>query len=63
MSEQAKMYKMEVVQKSLIDCCNVKEGYTTKGGIERDGILLAIKDERKHLVQNEVRDWLKQNGF
>ncbi|AYN67413.1 flavodoxin [Euzebyella marina] len=49
--------------RQLCENCNVKEGYTTKGGIERDGILLAIKDERKHLVQNEVRDWLKQNGF
>ena len=36
----------------------VPEGFTTTGGIERDGIYLAIKDERAKEVRSQVRDWL-----
>ena len=38
----------------------VLEGFTTKGGIERDGVLLAIKDARASEVKAEVRAWLKR---
>jgi flavodoxin len=38
----------------------VLEGFTTTGGIERDGIYLAIKDERAREVRSQVRDWLKR---
>ena len=38
----------------------VPEGFTTTGGIERDGIYLAIKDERAREVQSQVRDWLRK---
>jgi len=39
---------------------NVLEGFTTTGGIERDGIYLAIKDERATEVRLQVRDWLRR---
>jgi flavodoxin len=38
----------------------VLEGFTTTGGIERDGIYLAIKDERAREVRSQVRDWLRR---
>jgi flavodoxin len=38
----------------------VLEGVTTTGGIERDGIYLAIKDERAKEVRSQVRDWLRR---
>ncbi len=40
--------------------CEVLEGLSVKGGIERDGIYLAIKDERRKQVEKEVRQWLEQ---
>jgi flavodoxin len=45
----------ELCPKSL-----VLEGFVTAGGIERDGVLLAIKDARATEVQAEVRKWLKR---
>ena len=39
---------------------NVLEGFTTTGGIEREGIYLAIKDERATEVLSQVRDWLRR---
>lgn len=36
------------------------EGFTTTGGIERDGVYLAIKDERAREVRSQVRDWLRR---
>jgi flavodoxin len=43
-------------------CANSKilEGFTIKGGIEKDGVYLAIKDEKKEKAEKEVRDWLKR---
>lgn len=35
-------------------------GFSTKGGIERDGILLAIQGERQKQVQKEVEKWLRE---
>lgn len=34
-------------------------GFSTRGGLERDGIYLAIKGERRKEVYAEVTDWLK----
>jgi hypothetical protein len=34
------------------------EGFSTTGGIERDGKLLVIKDERAVEVESEVKKWL-----
>ncbi|MCX2740115.1 flavodoxin [Pontibacter anaerobius] len=38
---------------------NVLEGFSIKGGLERDGILLAIKGERREEVRAEVIEWLR----
>ena len=46
--------------KELCPDSTVLEGFTTTGGIERDGIYLAIKDERAKEVRSEVRDWLRR---
>ena len=46
--------------KELCPGSTVLEGFTTTGGIERDGIYLSIKDERAREVRSQVRDWLKR---
>jgi hypothetical protein len=46
--------------KELCRDSTVPEGFTTTGGIERDGIDLAIKDERAKEVRSQVRDWLRR---
>src|SRR5688572_11879080 len=46
--------------KELCPESTVLEGFVTRGGIERDGILLAIKDERAAEVKREVRNWLRK---
>lgn len=38
---------------------NVLEGFSTRGGLERDGIYLAIKGDRREEVHAEVTDWLR----
>ena len=39
---------------------NVLEGFTTRGGVERDGQLLIIKDERAKEAETNVRQWLQK---
>lgn len=39
--------------------CDVRQGFSTKGGYEKRGITLAIKAERKQEVQKEVLRWLE----
>jgi flavodoxin len=46
--------------KELCRDSTVREGLTTTGGIERDGIYLAIKDERAKEVRSQVRHWLRR---
>ncbi len=46
--------------KELCPDGTVLEGFTTTGGIERDGIYLAIKDERAREVRSQVRVWLRR---
>ncbi|QNL51836.1 flavodoxin [Olivibacter sp. SDN3] len=41
----------------------VLEGFTTKGGVERDGILFVMQGDREKQVQNEVQNWLKKLGW
>ncbi len=38
---------------------NILEGFSTRGGLERDGIYLAIKGERREEVHTEVTNWLR----
>ncbi|MDT0690039.1 flavodoxin [Salegentibacter sp. F188] len=40
----------------------ILEGFSVEGGSERDGVLLAIKDERAREVWEEVKDWLQKIG-
>ncbi len=46
--------------KELAPNSKVLEGYTTKGGIERDGILLVIQGDKEKQVKEAVSTWLKK---
>ncbi len=46
--------------KALCPNSNVLEGFTTKGGVERDGQYLVIKDEKAKEVGMDVEKWLKK---
>ncbi len=46
--------------KELCPESTVAEGLAIKGGIERDGIMLTIKDARAQEVRNIVSVWLKR---
>lgn len=48
--------------RSLCTGCNVQQGYSTKGGLERDGIYLAIEGKRREAVRGEIRKWLREIG-
>ncbi|MEQ8882749.1 MAG: flavodoxin [Cyclobacteriaceae bacterium] len=37
---------------------NILEGYSTRGGIERDGILFVMEGEKEVEVRKEVHNWL-----
>ena len=39
---------------------NVLEGFSVKGGIERDGIYLNIKDEKRKEAEAAVKEWLRR---
>jgi flavodoxin len=49
--------------KQLCPNSKVLEGFSTKGGIERDGVLFVMKDDKQQQVQAEVRDWLQKIGM
>jgi hypothetical protein len=38
----------------------VLEGFVTRGGVERDGQLLVIKEARAEEAQQEVESWLRR---
>ena len=44
--------------KELCTGCNLLEGFVTKGGNERDGVKLAIRDARADEVRVAVHEWL-----
>ena len=46
--------------KTLCGGCTVLDGFTTRGGVERDGVLLAIKDARAAEVRTEIINWLRR---
>jgi flavodoxin len=46
--------------KELCPNSKVLEGFTMKGGVERDGILLAIKDEKRKEAEMNVKGWLQK---
>jgi len=39
------------------------EGFEIRGGIERDGVLLAIKDEKKKEAEQKIIMWLQNLGL
>jgi len=41
----------------------VLEGYSTKGGVERDGILFVMEGNKEKLVEKEVQQWLVKIGL
>src|SRR5690606_7999993 len=49
--------------KQLCPDSKVLQGYSTKGGVERDGILYVMEGEKEKEVQAEVQNWLKKIGF
>jgi flavodoxin len=49
--------------KELCPKSTVLEGFSTKGGIERDGILFVMEGEKEKQVQIEVQNWLKKIGL
>ncbi|MDR6843426.1 flavodoxin [Flavobacterium granuli] len=49
--------------KELCPKSTVLEGFSTKGGIERDGILFVMEGEKEKQVQIEVQNWLKEIGL
>ncbi len=46
--------------KQLCPKSTVLEGYSTTGGMERDGILFVMQGEKEVRTQTEVRNWLKK---
>jgi len=46
--------------RELCPSSKVLEGFEIKGGIERDGIYLSIKDEKRKRAEEEVKKWLRR---
>jgi flavodoxin len=46
-------------------CPNSKvlQGFSTKGGVERDGILFVMEGDKEMQVQAEVQKWLEKEGL
>ncbi len=49
--------------KQLCPNSKVLEGFSTKGGVERDGIYFVMKGEKEKQVQDEVQQWLRKIGI
>lgn len=49
--------------KELCPNSKVLEGYSTKGGIEKDGILFVMEGEKEKQVQSEIQRWLENIGL
>lgn len=45
--------------KELCKNSNVLEGFTMKGGVERDGVYFVIKDEKAKEAETKVKQWLQ----
>jgi hypothetical protein len=46
--------------KQLCPDSKVLEGYSTHGGLERDGQLLMIRGEKAWQTQDEIKQWLEK---
>lgn len=49
--------------KQLCPDSKILEGFSTKGGIERDGILFVMEGEKEKQAQSEVQKWLKRLAY
>ncbi|MDB5146782.1 MAG: flavodoxin [Mucilaginibacter sp.] len=49
--------------KELCPKSNVFDGFTTKGGIERDGVYFVMQGEREKQARVEIKVWLKKIGI
>lgn len=49
--------------KELCPNSKVLEGYSTKGGIEKDGTLFVMEGDKKKQVQSEIQNWLENIGL
>lgn len=49
--------------KELIPESKLLEGFTLKGGIERDGILFVMEGEKKIEAERKVKEWLNKISF
>jgi len=52
----------DTVKQSCPDS-KILEGFSIKGGIERDGILFVMEGEKEKQAQTEVRKWLQKIGL
>lgn len=41
----------------------ILEGFSTKGGVERDGILFVMEGEKEKQVEVQVQNWLRKTGL
>ena len=46
--------------KELCPNSTIAEGFSTKGGVERDGIFFVIEGEKEKQANEEVKNWLKK---
>lgn len=46
--------------KALAPQSTVLEGFSTRGGVERDGVLLVLKGDKEKQVRQAVKAWLKK---
>ena len=49
--------------KGLCPNSKIVEGFTTKGGIERDGVLFVMEGKKEVEVKAAVKSWLQKAGF
>lgn len=49
--------------KALCPNSKITEGYSTKGGVERDGVLFVMKGDKAVAVKDEVQNWLQKIGI
>jgi flavodoxin len=49
--------------KKLCPNSKILEGFSTKGGIERDAVFFVMKGEKEKQAQDEVRKWLQKIGM
>ena len=49
--------------KQLCADSKIMEGFSTKGGTERDGVLFVMEGNKEKQVQVEVQNWLKKIGL